>query len=321
MRTLKNYLIPKMLPEELNKLLTLHNDVMKKILSDEKSRSDSNLTVYEIKRKLFKAYLKECCLCGHKCGGERIDKGECAMGNTSYYHQHFVHIGEEKEIGRTLVIELIGCNIRCRFCQKGELINPHEVKGISFTPSLWEEIRKEYPPGEFDNISFLGGNPDQSFLAILNFLRNAPSWASYLPIIWHTNGYSTPAFYNLLWGLVDILVFDFKYFNNNCAFTLSQAPQYKETATSALKTICEKKLFNLVIVRHLVLPGHWDCCQRPLVEHLRGLKSAIIFHPMAQYKPAWKITEKGGKLSLPLENSEFRQVEDYALNAGLTLTF
>ncbi|MEW6095080.1 MAG: hypothetical protein AB1567_00945 [bacterium] len=42
---------------------------------------------------------------------------------------------------------------------------------------------------------------------------------------------------------------------------------------------------------------------------------------MAQYKPAWKITEKDGKLSLPLGNSEFRQVKDYALNAGLTLTF
>ncbi len=316
---LKDYRIQSRLPQNINSLLSLHNQAIPGAFQGEGDNT-GQYNLFDLKRRLFENYLKNCCLCGYKCMGKRSLSGKCSIGKTSYYYQHFIHVGEEKEIGRTLVIDLSGCNIRCKFCQKGELIEPDETEIFPFTSSLWEDIRREYRFDEFDNISFLGGNPDQSFLAVLDFLENAPYWAGHLPIIWHTNGYSTEVFYNLLWGLVDILVFDFKYFNNSCAFSLSQAPEYKERAISALKTICEMKLFNLVIVRHLLLPGHWECCQRPLIEHLRGFKNDIIFHPMAQYKPAWKITDKDGELSRPINKKLFTRAKEYALNVGLTIT-
>lgn len=319
-KLLKDYRVQGTLPQNPNKLLDLHNQEIKKALLGEKNNCD-NHSIFDLKRMLFISYIKKCCLCGHKCNGHRILTGECQIGRRSHYYQHFVHVGEEKEIGRTLVIELAGCNIRCKFCQKGELINPGKVKVIPFTPSLWDEIKSEYNYFDFENISFLGGNPDQSFLAILNFLENAPDWALNFPIVWHTNGYSNPIFYNLLYGLVDILVFDFKYFNNNCALSLSQAPLYKETAKTALKTICTKKLFPLVIVRHLLLPGHWNCCQKPLIDWLGKNKIDVIFHPIFQYKPLWKITYQDGRLSYPVKEKDFLWVKEYALNAGLNITF
>jgi len=282
--------------------------------------SKKSKSFWASKRKLFERYLKRCFLCGYKCKGKRILLGECPMGKPSYYYQHFIHVGEEKEIGRTLVIELVGCNIRCKFCQKGELISPKRAHLNPFTPSLWKEIKKEYKNEKIDSISFLGGNPDQSFLSILEFLEATPKWALNLPIVWHTNGYSTPALYNLLYGLVDIFVFDFKYFNNNCAINLSKAPKYKETAKLSLKYICEERLFPLVIVRHLVLPGHWECCQKPLIDWLKKYKNNILFNPMSQYKPMWMITERDGILSFPIKEEEYLRVRDYALNAGLTLT-
>ncbi len=225
-----------------------------------------------------------------------------------------------KEVGRSLAIELLGCNITCKFCQKGELINPKKLKVLPFTPSLWEEIKREYNDTDFDNISFLGGNPDQSFLAVLDFLENAPEWAMSFPIVWHTNGYSSPLFYHLLSGLVDIVVFDFKYFNNSCAFKLSKAPFYKETAKTALKAICSQKLFPLVIVRHLLLPGHWDCCQNPLISWLKRNKMDVVFHPLSQYKPLWKITNRDYKLSRTLKEKESIRVKNYTFHSGLILS-
>lgn len=318
-RLLKNYQIQAALPQNTERLLNLHNREIKNALLS-KTANNGHHSIFDLKRRLFKNYLKKCCLCGHRCRGRKILSGECPIGKKSYYYQHFIHVGEEKEIGRTLIIELVGCNIRCKFCQKGELINPKKLKLMPFTSSLWNVIEKTYRYSDFYNISFLGGNPDQSFLAVLDFLENAPDWASNFPIVWHTNGYSNPIFYNLLCGLADILVFDFKYFNNSCAFRFSQAPLYKETAKNALKTIVIKRSFPLVIVRHLLLPGHWNCCQKALIDWLKEYKMGIIFHPMTQYKPLWMITDKDGRLSSPIEEEEFLRLRNYALEAGLTLT-
>jgi putative pyruvate formate lyase activating enzyme len=320
-KLLRDYRIPLSLDRGQKRLLAIHNEEVRKALSGEDPVFDSNYNLFNLKRSLLKGFLKRCCLCGYRCKGERILSGECPIGRPSYYYQHFIHIGEEREIGRTLVIELTGCNMRCRFCQKGELINPEDIKINPFTPTLWDNLKMDYQQGEFNSISFLGGNPDQSLLAVLDFLKHAPDWSSHLSIVWHTNGYSSPELYMLLWGLVDIWVFDFKYFDDRCAITLSQTPNYKATAKSALETICNMETLSSVIVRHLLLPGHWDCCQKPLIEYLsKYLKNRIIFHPMKQYLPLWRITPGDGEMNRRITTKELRQVLDYTYKSGLIVT-
>jgi len=44
-------------------------------------------------------------------------KGRCPMTRPARYHHHFVHLGEERKSVEPL-IELTGCNMRCKFCQK-----------------------------------------------------------------------------------------------------------------------------------------------------------------------------------------------------------
>lgn len=320
-KPLRDYRIPLSLHRGHKRLLTVHNEKVREALSGKGKKTDYGYSLFDLKRTLLKRFLKRCCLCGYKCKGKRAIMGECPMGRPSFYHQHFIHVGEEEEIGRTLVIELTGCNMRCKFCQKGELINPEDVRVKPFTPALWDDLKMEYHQEEFNNISFLGGNPDQSLLSVLDFLEQAPDWASHLPIVWHTNGYSSPALYMLLWGLVDIWVFDFKYFNNNCAIHLSQTPNYKETAMSALEAICTTDAFSPVIVRHLILPGHWDCCQRPLIKYLsRHLKDRVIFHPMGQYVPLWRVTSEDKEMDRCISLKEVTQVLGYTNRSGLTVT-
>ncbi len=320
-KLLRDYRIPVPLRRGHKSLLSIHNEKVREALSEEDSVFDYGYNLFDLKRSLLKRFLKKCCLCGYRCKGERAVAGECPVRRPSYYHQHFIHVGEEKEIGRTLVIELTGCNIRCKFCQKGELIKPADIEINPFTPSLWDDLKREYEQGEFNSISFLGGNPDQSLLAVLDFLEHAPDWASHLSIVWHTNGYSSPEFYQLLWGLVDIWVFDFKYFDDRCAIMLSQAPDYTKTAKSALEAICNIGSHSPpVIVRHLILPGHWECCQKPLIEYLsEHYKERIIFHPMGQYLPLWKITPEDGEANRRITTKELKQVLDYTYQSGLIL--
>lgn len=316
---LKNIRIPTPLPKDKEKLIGLHNQLLEIPQRYGRGKGGKGVSIFELKREILKAQLKNCRLCGFECGGTRAENKECPILESPKCHQYFVHLGEEKEIGRTLAIELGGCNIQCKYCQKGELISPGPG-GVPLDQTFWKNIKSEYTIQKFHNISFLGGNPDQSIDGILKFLESAPPWALFLPIVWHTNGYSSPDLYTILNGLVDLWVFDFKYFLDECALSLSGAPHYSKMAKDALKAILKLSKDTPVIVRHLVLPGHWDCCQKPLIEWLSGFKKDILFHPMDQYKPLWIITEHHGDLARPLNQMEYERVKNSALNSGLALT-
>lgn len=328
---LKNFRVPLPLPEGVNRLVDLHDSIISPLNSPfykggwrglEKVSLNENaknfISIFELKKIILNIYLKKCNLCGFKCNGNRAKAGKCPILMKARYNQYFVHMGEEKEIGRTLAIEMVGCNIHCKFCQKGKLIDSKIGRPVN--KSLWKEIKDEYKAKGFNNISFLGGNPDQSISGIIDFLEHSPRWASQLPVIWHTNGYSTPDLYNILYGLIDLWIFDFKFFTDECAKHLCESPNYVDTAKTALKTICNLSSNAPVIVRHLILPGHWNCCQRPLIDWLIGIKSNIVLNPMHQYKPLWKITDKDGKLSRPIEMKDVALVKDYASNAGFIIT-
>ena len=117
-RLIRDYRIPLPLPRGHKSLLSIHNEKVREALSGEDSVFDYGYNLFDLKRSLLKRFLKRCCLCGYRCKGKRADAGECPMGRPSYYHQHFIHVGEEKEIVRTLVIEITGCNMSFKFCQK-----------------------------------------------------------------------------------------------------------------------------------------------------------------------------------------------------------
>lgn len=67
----------------------------------------------------------------------------------------------------------------------------------------------------------------------------------------------------LLDGVVDIYLSDFKYGNDSCALRLSHVPDYWETVTRNHKLAWES---GDMIIRHLVLPNHLECCTKPILE-------------------------------------------------------
>jgi uncharacterized Fe-S radical SAM superfamily protein PflX len=52
---------------------------------------------------------------------------------------------------------------------------------------------------------------------------------------------------------------------------------------------------------------------------LSRTKENVIFHPMSQYRPSWKVRGEDGELSRPISKEEFKKVHDYALIAGLII--
>ena len=82
------------------------------------------------------------------------------------------------------------------------------------------------------------------------------------PIVWKSDFYGTDEAFDLLEGVVDTYVADFKFGNDQCARQIARVDRYLEVVTrNLLRACCQGRL----IVRHLLLPGHFDCCYRPIV--------------------------------------------------------
>ena len=168
-------------------------------------------------------------------------------------------------------------------------------------------------------LSFIGGNPDESLYAILQFLSDAPAqWA--LPVIWNCNGYATRETLSLLNGLIDAYIPDYKFGNPVCGDNLAGAPSYSETAFAAIKAMLGQGV--PVIVRILVLPGHVDCCHIPILERMNamGKRDRLIISIRHQYCPEGIIKEiNGHSMNKRATADEARRVREHAQSLHFNL--
>jgi putative pyruvate formate lyase activating enzyme len=96
------------------------------------------------------------------------------------------------------------------------------------------------------------------------------------PVVWKSDFYGTPTAFDLLSGLVDTYVADFKFGQNVCAKRIASVDRYFETVTRNFIIASQQ---SDLIIRHLLLPGHFDCCYRKIVawiaEHLPDVKFSL----------------------------------------------
>ena len=82
----------------------------------------------------------------------------------------------------------------------------------------------------------------------------------------------------LLEGVVDVYLTDFKYGNDACASRLSNAPDY-------LRIVARNHLLGRahaeMMIRHLVLPGHVECCTRPVLTWIASTLKEVKVNVMA----------------------------------------
>ena len=270
-------------------------------------------SLLHVKAELARRALARCDLCAHRCAINRLqgERGICRLGVEACVADAFSHIGEEAPINPSFVISLTACGLRCRYCQQHALLDPGVASATPISPVLWRESLQQ----PLRSLSFVGGNPDENLPGILQFLLNAPSNAN-LPIVWNTHAYSTPRTINLLRGIVDLYLPDFKYGNNDCARRLSRAPQYASVALSAIRQMLAQGV--PVIVRILVLPGHLYCCHLPALNALAALRADNLWVSIRdQYSPDHRITSRDQPLNRRPSTGEVQTVAAHADNLGL----
>jgi len=117
----------------------------------------------------------------------------------------------------------------------------------------------------------------------------------------------------LLDGVVDLYLSDFKYGNNDCGVRLSDVPDYWEVVTRNHKLAFES---GDLIIRHLVLPNHVECCTKPILNWIyENLGKEVVLNIMAQYRPLH------GALNHPdisgyLHRDEYLKAVGYARKLG-----
>ncbi|MCE4619214.1 MAG: pyruvate formate lyase-activating protein, partial [Desulfurococcales archaeon] len=123
----------------------------------------------------------------------------------------------------------------------------------------------------------------------------------------------------LLVDVIDIWLPDFKYGNDKCAFRLSAVKNYVEVVTRNLKMAAEN---GDMIIRHLVLPNHLECCTKPVLEIItRQLPvDKILVNVMGQYTPMHRVARNPRlwpEIARSPTVSEIREARSYASRLGI----
>lgn len=212
------------------------------------------------------AELRDCCACPRNC---RIDRmaNETKVCNTGRYARvasAFPHFGEEDCLrGRrgsgTIFFSL--CNLRCVFCQNWDI--SQKASGAEMTADQIADVMLELQGYGCHNINFV--TPEHVAPEVIEAIAEAVPRGLRLPIVYNTSAYDSLKSLQLLDGVIDIYMPDFKFWERETAKRLCKAKDYPDRAREAIAEM-HRQVGVLtfgpdgmarrgLLVRHLVMPG------------------------------------------------------------------
>lgn len=285
------------------------------------SESASEVTLLDLKQTLAHIMLANCELCERRCKADRESGavGHCGV-TSAHIASEFLHMGEEPDLVPSYTVFFSGCTFNCVFCQNWD-ISTRPGSGQKIEPYVLARMIEEKGSGRETlppfmrarNVNWVGGDPTSNLPFILDVLALCNS---NLPQVWNSNMYLTEESMRLLDGVVDVYLTDFKYGNDDCALKLSNAHNYTSIVTRN-HTLARRQAE--VIVRHLVLPNHHECCTRPVLHWIAANLRDVKVNVMPQYHPEHRSREFPD-LARPLRMSEFKAAIELAEELGLELT-
>jgi putative pyruvate formate lyase activating enzyme len=242
-------------------------------------------TLLDLKLELARRLLAPCRLCGLRCGVDRRagPAGVCGLGPGIRRYADFVHLGEELEIIPTHAVFLEGCSYRCSYCSDWDHVAATRAPEID-PAELARAIDRRRAEGAA-TLSFVGGDPLVNVPGILAALAAATVSA---PVVFTTNGHATEETLDVLDGVVDGWIVDWKHGNDACARAVARAPDHVATLERTLARVARE---TFTIVRHLVLPGHVECCSLPVLDRTAAVAPGARVNVMAQYRPTPRVLD------------------------------
>ena len=210
-----------------------------------------------------RAALACCRLCAHHCGVNRLarERGLCHAGATARVFSRQIEVADELDLVPTYAIALSGCDLRCDFCITGaQSWNPGA--GQSFSPRRTAQLATEALARGARSVMILGGEPTIHLPTVLELVAELPEDTR---LVWKTNAHASAEARDLLEGIFDVWVADFKFGNDECARRLAKVPDYLQVIQ---ENLIWASTHTELIVRHLLMPGHLECCWRPVAEWL-----------------------------------------------------
>jgi len=217
---------------------------------------------------------------------------------------------------------LSNCNLLCIFCQNWEIA--HRGDGRQTSHAELADIMLDLQRRGCHNINMV--TPTHLTPHLVKALRIAIAGGLHLPLLYNTGGYDSLEMIQLLDGVVDIYLPDFKFQDSGIAARFTHgAPDYTLHAASAIKEMhrqvgvlqMEDGLAHRgLLVRHLVMPENLagtDVFVRWVVDELGADTHVNI---MNQYRPMFRANEFP-PLNRRITQAEFTQAMHWARAAGL----
>ena len=241
--------------------------------------------------------LRSCRACPRNCRIDRLagDQKVCRTGRWARVTSAAPHHGEEGCLsGRrgSGTIFFSGCNLGCVFCQNWD-ISQRQTGGQVNATELADLMLALQDHG-CHNVNLV--TPEHVVPQIVEGLAGAIDRGLCLPVVYNTSAYDALSSLELMNGLVDIYMPDFKFSSSKAAKRLIKAKDYPDRARAAIREMHrqvgvlrltpEGLACRGVLVRHLVMPGQLDE-SREIFRFLADELSPDTFvNIMGQYHPA-----------------------------------
>jgi putative pyruvate formate lyase activating enzyme len=275
---------------------------------------------------------ERCVVCPRLCKVDRRAdvKGLCAIGRHAVVASYFPHFGEEDCLrGRrgSGTIFFSGCNLRCVFCQNHDI--SWEVRGERVDAVRLAAIMFELQAMGCHNVNWV--TPEHVVPQILEAVPLALEAGLRLPIVYNTSAYDSLDSLELMAGVVDVYMPDFKLWSAEDAKRYLKRADYPEVAR---RTIAEmhRQVGDLVldedgmarrgvILRHLVMPGLVEETTAILGWVAEELGTGCYVNLMAQYYVSGKVGVEGQyeEIARGIYREEYEHALDVARELGLRL--
>ncbi len=261
--------------------------------------------------KLAKTAITNCNLCPRNCGVNRTtgEKGFCQLDETVRYFREVLYFDEEKELVPSYQIFFSGCNLRCEYCAVSQWNEQPAISQKIDYDEMANRISLNFNQGA-KTLNLLGGEPAINLHGILELLSRIDSG---IKIVWNSNMYYNYIVDDLINGIVDICLADFKCGSKDCAKKMLGEENYIKIIKQNILRASEH---SDVIIRHILIPGHEKCCLEPIMKWIKAEIPDVKLSLWDNYLPPID------SVSAPkeyLKPQEFQNATEMAKNMGLNL--
>jgi putative pyruvate formate lyase activating enzyme len=292
---------------------------------------ENNPSVFEERCERALSLLKSCTICPRLCKVNRLEnqRGVCRSGRFAAVCSAFPHLGEEDGLRGWMgsgTIFFSYCNLKCVFCQNHEL----SWRGQGAIHDAGELARMMISLQEqgCHNINFV--TPEHVVPQIMEALPLAIEMGLRVPLVYNTSAYDSMDSMELMDGIVDIYMPDFKYWDSDKSRLYLGAGDYPEVARKIFLEMYrqvgslrfdEKGLARRgLLVRHLVMPGETDDSRQIFRFLAREISRDTWVNIMDQYRPDGLVLrkpEKYSRINRGISSMEYRDACHAAMEEGL----